>query len=95
MRDFVDFRFCSIPCVCPDWDLSLEIVHQQLSARVLQPTCETIATKVSFEKNLQSMVLIGCLHIMQTQFKNPGPEFPSLHEKFLFFRDILVSKLAL
>lgn len=82
-------------CVCPDWDFSLEIVHQQLSAHVLQPTCETIATKVSFDKNLESMVFIGCLHIMQTQFKNPGPEFLSLHEKFLFFRNILVSKLAL
>lgn len=52
-------RFCSVQsnactCVFQDWDLSLEIVHQQLAANVLYSTCEIIATKVSFDKILKT-----------------------------------------
>ena len=51
--------FCSVqsnPCACvfQDLDLSLEIVHQQLAANVLYSTCEIIATKVSFDKILNT-----------------------------------------
>lgn len=58
-------RFCNVQsnahaCVFQDWDLSLEIVHQQLAANILYSTWAIIATEVSFDKILKTYA-VSCL----------------------------------
>lgn len=46
-------------------------------------------------KSSKHVVFPGCLHIMQTQLKSPGPEFSSIPRKKLSLRNTLASKLIL